>query len=313
MRALLIHNPAAGQRDHRREVAESVARLSSAGWEVEVVVSESAGELEQAVRGAVAAGVEVVIAAGGDGTLNLAVQGLANQRAILGVLPMGTTNVWAREVGIPLNARRATELLLQGVVARADLGMANTRYFLFTAGVGFDASVTRDIDPVAKRKLGMLAYVIAAGVQALKLRGVETTIIADGLISRGRALMVVASNIRLYGGVLNMAPQAFADDGLLDVWVFQGRGISEGIVRAASVLLGRHADDPGARFYRCSTLSVSVKGSLPVQLDGDYVGTTPVTLRTVPRALRVLIPPGPHRLFQHPPEGPLNPSPEAVS
>ncbi|MCL4369384.1 MAG: diacylglycerol kinase family lipid kinase [Chloroflexi bacterium] len=307
MKALLIHNPRAGQRDHRREIAESVTRLSSAGWEVEVVVSPSAGELERAVRAAVVAGVEVVIAAGGDGTLNLAIQALAHQHPALGVLPMGTTNVWAREVGIPLNVRRATEMLLTGEVARADLGMANSRYFLFVAGVGFDASVTQNMDPTAKRRLGMLAYVIAAGVEALKLRGVEATIVADGLVSRERVLMVVASNIRLYGGVLNMAPQAFADDGLLDVWAFRGRGVLEGAIHAASVLLGRHARDRGARFYRCSRLSIAAKGSLPVQLDGDYVGTTPVTLQVAPKALRVLVPPGPHPMFRQPAERALGP------
>ena len=302
MKALLIHNPRAGQRDHRKEVAAAASRLAAANWDLDVVTSDSTIELQQAVQDAVAAGVEVVIAAGGDGTLNVAIQSLANRSAILGVLPIGTTNVWAREVGIPLDARRATDLLLTSEVARADLGVANGRYFLFVAGVGFDASVTRNIDPAAKRRLGIAAYVIAAGVEALKLRGVEATIVADGLTSRERVLMVVASNIRLYGGVLNMAPQAFADDGLLDVWTFRGRGVLAGAVHTASVLLGRHGRDPGARFYRCSTLSISARRPLPVQLDGDYVGTTPVTLRVVSRALRVLVPPGPHRLFRHPTE-----------
>ncbi len=302
MKALLIHNPRSGQRDRRQDVAAAVARLSAAGWQVDMVVSDTASELQQAARAAVASGAETVIAAGGDGTLNLAIQALAHQPTVLGVLPIGTTNVWAREVGIPLDVRRATELLLSGEVARADLGMANGRYFLFVAGVGFDASVTRNIDPKTKARLGMLAYVIAAGVEALKLRGIEATIAADGLVSRERVLMVVASNTRLYGGVLTIAPQAFADDGLLDVWVFRGRGLMAATVHAANVLLGRHARDPGARFYRCSTLSISARTCLPVQLDGDYVGTTPVTLQVAPGALRVLVPPGPHRMFRQPGE-----------
>ena len=307
MRALVVYNPMAGQRDRSSEVRAAAGRLASAGWKVDLVSSTSARELEKAARDAVLAGMDMVVAAGGDGTLNLAVQSLANQRTVLGVLPVGTTNVWARELGIPSDPKRAADLLLKGEVARTDLGMANGRYFLFVAGVGFDASVTRAVGARAKRRLGMLAYVVAAGVEALKLRGVEATLSADGLLSRERVLMVVASNIRLYGGVLHMAPQAFADDGLLDVWVFRGRGILAGAVHTASVLLGRHGRDPGARFYRCSNLSISARGSLPVQLDGDYVGTTPVTVRVVPRALRVVVPPGPHPLFRHPPEGPACP------
>ncbi len=306
MRALLIHNLRSGQRDRREEIAEAARRMSSAGWRIETVASPHIRELEQAARSGVGSDVDLVVVAGGDGTLNLAIQALAHRRTALGIIPIGTTNVWAREMGIPMDVSRATDLLLTGNVVRADLGIANGRYFLFVAGVGFDASVTRDLNPMAKRKLGMLAYVIAACAEALKLRGVETTIVADGLEARHRALMVVASNIRLYGGVLNMAPQAFADDGLLDVWVFRGRGLLAGVAHAMQVLLGRHSRDPGAVFYRCSRLSIQSRSPLPVQLDGDYVGTTPVNLRVAAGALRVLIPSGHHPLLRQPVEQPLN-------
>ncbi len=302
MKALLIHNPQSGQRDRSREIAEAVARLASVGWQVETVSSASTSELERAARAAVAAGVDVVIAAGGDGTVNVAIQALAHQRAALGVLPIGTTNVWAREMGIPLDVMGATEVLLAGEVARADLGQADGRYFLFVAGIGFDASVARGIDSTAKRRLGMLAYLVAAAVEAFKLRGVDTTIIADGKVSRQRVLMVVASNIRMYGGVLTIAPEAFADDGLLDVCVFRGRGLLAAAIHAVSVLLGHHTRDPGVRFYRSATVSISARDPLPLQLDGDYAGITPITIRVVPKALRVLIPPGPHRLFREPTE-----------
>ncbi|MGE5618389.1 MAG: diacylglycerol/lipid kinase family protein [Sphingomonadaceae bacterium] len=302
MKALLIYNEQSGQRDRKGEILTAIERLSTAGWSVEMVSSPSVRELEKAARTAVAAGADAVIAAGGDGTVNAAIQSLAHQRAVLGVLPTGTTNVWAREMRIPLDVRRAAGVLLDGLVARVDLGIADGRYFLFVAGVGFDASVTRDIDIRTKRRLGMLAYVIAAIVEALRLRGVDATIVSDRWISRERLLMLVASNTRLYGGVLTIAPEAFADDGLLDVRVFPGRGVGAAIVHAVSVLLGRHSLDPGARLYRCSTLSISARPPLPVQIDGDYVGTTPVTLRVAHRALRVLVPTGPHPMFLQPPE-----------
>lgn len=298
MKALLIHNPQAGQRERSEEVAAAAARLSLAGWQVEMVTSTSTQEMEQAAHGAVAAGVDAVVVAGGDGTLNLAIQALAHQRAVLGVLPTGTTNVWAKEMGIPMDVRAATEVLLGGETARVDLGQVNGRYFLFVAGVGFDASVTRDVDLRAKRRLGRLAYVIAALAEALKLRGEEATIVTDGRVSRQRVLMVVASNIRMYGGVLTIAPEAFADDGLLDVWVFRGQGLLEAVTHALNVLLGRHSRDPGAEFSRSAEIFIDARNSLPVQLDGDYFGTTPVTLRVAPRALRVLVPPGPHPLLR---------------
>ncbi|HEX2988019.1 MAG TPA: diacylglycerol kinase family protein [Chloroflexota bacterium] len=297
MRALLIHNTRSGQRDRDGEVAAAVQRLVSAGWKLDVVSSASAAELESQARRAVDAGVDMVIAAGGDGTLNLAIQALAYRRAVLGVLPTGTTNVWAQELGIPTDIPAATQLLLSGCTARVDLGRADGRYFLFVAGIGFDASVTREISPAAKRKLGKLAYVVAAIVQAAKLRGTEATIVADGKVSRQRVLMVVASNTRLYGGVLNMAPEAFVDDGLLDFWVFRGRGLMAAAVHALTILVGRHYQDPGARYYRSASLTVISRGSLPVQLDGDYYGVTPVTISVAPEALRVVVPPGHHAIL----------------
>ncbi len=314
MRALLIHNTRSGQRDRGAEIAAAVQRLISAGWKLDAVSSDSAAELELQARRAVEAGVDMVIAAGGDGTLNLAIQAMAYRRAVLGILPTGTANVWALEMGIPTDIRAATELLLSGCTATVDLGRADGRYFLFVAGIGFDASVTREMNPGSKRKLGKLAYVIAAIVQASKLRGTEATIVADGRVSRQRVLMVVASNTRLYGGVINMAPDAFVDDGLLDFWVFRGRGLLAAAAHVVTVLLGRHYRDPGARYYRSTTLTVAAKGDLPVQLDGDYYGVTPVTISVAPGALRVVVPPGRHPILSRPLESwnprQANPSPE---
>lgn len=304
MKALLIHNPQSGQRDRTDEIAKAASRLSSAGWQIDLATSTDPAEIERLSRSAVEGGDDALVVAGGDGTLSAAVQALAHQPTALGVIPIGTTNVWAREMGIPLNVRAAAEVLLKGETAQVDLGQANRRYFLFVASAGFDASVTRGVDATAKRRLGMLAYVIAAIAEALKLRGEDVTISTDGRVSRHRVLMVVANNVRLYGGVLKMSPEAYADDGLLDVWVFRGRGIPAAMVHAANVLLGRHTRDPGTDYYRCARIVIDARRPLPVQLDGDYYGTTPVAFRVVPSALRVIIPPGPHpQLRQVQPSG----------
>lgn len=303
MKALLIHNLQAGQRDRRREVAAAASRLSSAGWQVELASTTRIEEGERLCRMAVENGVDSVVVAGGDGSLNVAIQALADpnpevQRPALGVLPCGTGNVWAREMHVPLDIPGATDVLLSGETARVDLGEANGRYFLCVASVGFDASVTRGIDQRAKRRLGMLAYVIAAAAEALRLRGEEVIISADGKASRQRVLMVLANNTRLYGGGIQMAPNALADDGLLDVRVFRGHGLAAAARHAINVLLVRQLRDPAMDFFQCSSVSLESLASLPVQLDGDYFGTTPVTFRAVPRAVRVIIPPGRHPQFR---------------
>ncbi|MGI5835078.1 MAG: diacylglycerol/lipid kinase family protein [Chloroflexota bacterium] len=306
MKALLIYNSHAGQRDRTADIKKSVSRLSAAGWQVDLAQSTHPTQIEQLARLAVEKQCDAVVVAGGDGTINAAIQALAYQPIALGVIPIGTTNVWAREMGIPLNVSAATETLLNGEIAQIDLGMANKRYFIFVASAGFDASVTRGVDVKAKRRLGILAYLISAVVEAMKLRGEDVSIYVDGRVHRQRVLMALAHNVRLYGGVLKMSPEAYADDGLLDCWVFKGRGLLAAIYHIFTVLLGLHPRDPGTDYYRSARIVIHSKRPIPVQLDGDYYGMTPVAFSAAPGALRVIIPPGPHPQLR---QGTMNPKP----
>ncbi|HEX9016221.1 MAG TPA: YegS/Rv2252/BmrU family lipid kinase [Chloroflexota bacterium] len=297
MKAILLHNLRAGQRNRGNEVVLAATRLVEAGWEVDVA-SPDPSDTDRVLRGAIEDGAEAVIVAGGDGSINLALQTIARTPVALGVIPTGTGNVWAREVGIPLDVRGATNTLLRGDVRIVDLGRANGRYFLAMAGVGFDATVTRVMKATSKRRLGMLAYVVAATVEALRLRGSETVISVGGLRLRRRILMVAVCNTRLYGAVLRMAPDAFLDDGLLDVSVFYGKGLWAKVRHPVKALFGTHGSDPDVESFGTAGLRIESKDYLPVQLDGDYFGTTPVEIDVVPAALRVIIPPGPHPQFR---------------
>lgn len=299
MRALLVHNNFAGQRERKAEIQAAASRFAAAGWQVETVMPSDPTELEQLFRSAVADGFGSLVVSGGDGTVNQAIQALARSDTALGVIPTGTGNVWAKEVGTPLDVLSAADALIAGRRARVDLGRANGRYFLTIAGVGFDARVTRVLEPKAKRRLGLAAYVMAGVAEALRLRGEDVTIALDGAQSRSRILMVSVSNSRLYGGVLKIAPDAYLDDGLLDVLVFRGRGLLETARHTGNTVLGRHRGDPEVDSHQVSRIRVEAKNPLPVQLDGDYFCTTPVLIRVVPRALRVILPPGPHPQLKH--------------
>lgn len=294
MKALLIYNPQAGQRDRLAEIKKGISKLSAAGWQIDLETATHPTQIEQLSHQAVERSCDVVVVAGGDGTLNAAIQALAHQPTTLGVIPVGTTNVWAREMGMPLNVDAAIKILLKRETVQVDLGQANQRYFIFVASAGFDASVARGVDVRTKRRLGIFAYLISAIAEALKLRGEDVTIYTNGRVSRQRVLMAVAHNVRLYGGVLKMSPEAYADDGLLDCWVFRGRGLLAAIFHIFKVLLGLHPRDPGTDYYRCARIIIDSKRPMPVQLDGDFFGMTPVTFRVVPGALRVIVPSGPH-------------------
>ena len=305
--ALLIHNPSAGPREVEDELDLVVEYLSECGWRVRRSVTGHAGQATESARQAVVDGLDVVLVAGGDGTVCEAVNGLVGSRVALGVLPSGTGNVWAKELGLPaftlLNPNRllvAAHLLTEATVRPVDVGRANEQYFLLFAGLGFDAQVARGMEPRERstKRLGLLPYLVAAATAAVEFYGVRTTVVADGKVIKGRSLFILISNAQLYGGVLRITPEAKLDDGLLDVVIFNGVGPTYTLRHLFSILGGRHLRDPSVKFLRARRVMVDCARPWPVQIDGDPIGSTPMTFQIIPRALRVLVPPtAPASLF----------------
>jgi diacylglycerol kinase (ATP) len=305
--ALLIHNPTAGPREVEDELDLVVEYLGNCGWHIRRTLTRRAGDTTELARQAVLDGVDVVLAAGGDGTLCEAVNGLVGSRTALGVLPVGTGNVWAKQLGLPAftltqpnRLLMAAHLLCDGCIKAVDVGRANDRYFLLFAGLGLDAQVARGMEPRerATKRLGLLPYLIASVVAAFEFYGVRTTVVVDGKVIKGRSLFILISNAQLYGGVLRIAPEARLDDGLLDVVIFNGVGPSYTLGHFLRVLGGRHLHDPSVKFRRARRVIVDCAKPWPVQIDGDPFGTTPMTFQVIPRALRVIVPPtAPASLF----------------
>lgn len=293
MKATVIFNPAAGQRDVRRQLGQALDHLRAQGWQVTLKETLGRGDATTYAQEAVAAGCEVVVVVGGDGTINEAVQALAHTGTALGVLPHGTGNVWAREAGIPLHSLlAAAKVLTEGQVRTVDLGLAGERYFLMWAGIGFDASVVQDIEkgrPELKRRLGPLAFIIRGAVVALSFMGTRLTYVVNGRRLRKRTIMAVISNARLYAAYLQLAPHARMDDGLLDFYIFKGRGLFSTIRHFLTIVAGRHGQDPKVEYYQVRHLAVYSRKPLPVHTDGDLAGFTPMEFRVVPRALRVIM------------------------
>jgi diacylglycerol kinase (ATP) len=304
MRAQIIHNPTAGPRDIRRAMERVRSDLERRGWAVELRMTERAGDALTFARTAAQAGCNVVIAAGGDGTVNETVNGLVGTQTALGVLPVGTGNVWAKQLGIPtytltnpLRLQEAAMGLTEGDFRQVDVGQVSgqgdKRFFLCWAGIGLDAQVTVEMEPRPRfaKRLGMLPYVIATLIVARDFPGVRTRVSLDGGVVRGRTLLVLVSNIQQYAGVFKVARQARLDDGLLDVFVFKGLGFPYALRHILGVISSRHLQDPRVVHRQASCIEVETEKVMSVQVDGDPIGTTPVTLEAVPQALRVLIPP----------------------
>jgi diacylglycerol kinase (ATP) len=297
MKAQIILNPSAGQRDRRRELKTAIAYLEDRGWQVTLRETQRPGEATTYARQAVAEGYDVVVAAGGDGTVGEVANGLAGSEVALGMFPIGTTNVWALQMGIPPfwplrqhSLLEAAKVLAEGHTRRVDLGEVNGRYFLLWAGVGLDAKVTEEVEPGAKKRLGGLAFVIAGIVVVREFAGTKVQVTIDGCEVNRRAVLVVASNAQLYAGIVRLATQARLDDGLLDILIFKGQGFPAILRHIFSVLTKRHLRDPEVEYYQARRVEISAAKPLSVHADDEPFTTTPVEIGIVPGALRVVVP-----------------------
>jgi YegS/Rv2252/BmrU family lipid kinase len=311
---LIVFNPQAGQAATVRPAIDRAAHLwNSQGWQVELQPTQCAGDGTRIAQVAVSGGFDIVVAAGGDGTVNEVMNGLVHTNTALGVLPAGTVNIWAREMGLPMDIEQSALALLQATWQQIDVGQAQTimrrgrlrdrrrpskkpkqlidRYFLLMAGVGFDAAVTAIVNPTEKKYLGAIAYVKQALQLAWKYKGRHVTIKLDGQKIRGRVLMTIVGNSQLYGGVIKFTMNALVNDGLLDVCIVKGRSMLQAPLRLWSILFKSHHRDERIEYHRATQIQFLSRKPVPIQLDGDYIGTTPIQFDVVPQSLWVLVPP----------------------
>ena len=304
---MVIYNPVAGSRDARRDLSDAVGFLRGEGWELTVRETYGQGDATTYAREAVVSGCNCVLVAAGDGTLREAVDGLTGTDVALGTLPIGHSNVWARQIRLPvwspLRQRallEASEAVLTSQVRRIDVGKAGQKHFLQWAGIGFDAQVAERMEPhlTIKRRLGTFAYVIASLTEALTLVGRRVTLTVDGNRFRDRALLIIVSNARLYGRFMRIASLARLDDGQLDVCVFKGQGTVGMFRHVGRIFMQKHLSSPQVEYHRGRRIKIQSSDPMPAHLDGDPLDRTPLGIEVIPRALNVLIPPhAPPELF----------------
>lgn len=249
-----------------------------------------AGEAREIAARFAAAGEPVVIAAGGDGTLNEVVNGLIGTQTLLGVLPAGTMNVFAREMGIPFNSlERAFQVIEQGFVQEVDLFGANGAPFVQMAGVGFDAMVIEETTWESKKMLGPLAYLVAA-VKVLGAHPPKLEILcADGRREEGVA--VLAGNGALYGGQFKVFRNAKNHDSMLDVLVYKEAGYRLVFDSLRGLACGGIDLMASTRYFQTEAFTVRADCDVPVQVDGEWLGRfSEIHFSETPHRLRVLAP-----------------------
>lgn len=289
--AVIIANPISGNFLAHHDHQSTLAFLKAQGWQVELWLTSAPGDAQALARRAVEQNIAVVIAAGGDGTINEVIQELAGSETALGVLPSGTVNVWAREVGIPLDTNRAREILVHGQMRRIDLGLVNGRYFLLMVGIGFDGKVTQAVERKPLKRLGVLGYILAALWFGPGYLGFPVTLTVDDVGPvRTRALQVFVGNTQLYAGAFKFTWLARCDDGLLDLCVVHKRGLLGRLVVLRDFALRREQRRLWVRYNTFKQARIETKDPVAIQVDGEPAGHTPATFSIAPGVLKVIVP-----------------------
>ncbi|MBA2285389.1 MAG: diacylglycerol kinase family lipid kinase [Ktedonobacteraceae bacterium] len=314
-KACLIINPRAGE--NVAKINDILAVLSAAGWKTELALKEYGGHAMTLATRAADDDYDMIIAYGGDGTLNQVVNGIMNgkgQHSIFGVLPGGTANVWASESGVPPDPIRAALSLVDSEVRKVDIGhveiegltfldattgeqngqqdkkskkaskKANRKvqapsdakhHFLLMAGLGIDAAVMGSVSKPLKYHIGPLAVGVAAAQKLPEQHPFPVEVRSKGtdgeesVLWKGEALQVVVGNTRKYGDLVEMTPDAYIDDGLLDVCVITAGNPISTMQQVTSLLLRRRPDNTTAEYFRGAHLHISVPASIDLQLDGS--------------------------------------------
>jgi YegS/Rv2252/BmrU family lipid kinase len=301
-KAMLVYNPYAGRYPSWLLSERAAKLLSQNGWEIEMKQSQQAMNIVQLAQQAADRLFDAFFIVGGDGSINLAARGLAGSQTALGVLPGGTSNVFAQELGLPglswtrIMALEESARLLSNAESRwIDMGWCGATPFLLWAGAGLDGFVVHHIEPRGRweKHFAGMSYAASAVWHAAFWRGVNMVFIVDGQQIKGHYLMGLASNVHLYaGGILQLSAQARLDDGMLDLWLFEGDTIGDTVQCAWDLFAGRLTDTGRVRRIPFEYLSIQTDVPLYLQVDGeplDFNGHN-IELRVQRQALRVLVP-----------------------
>lgn len=289
-KARLIYNPTSGREEMRRLLPSILDRLDQAGIETSCHATTGDGDATREAAESVQRGYDILIAAGGDGTLNEVVNGMAGYDDLppLGIFPLGTTNDFARAMKIPKRWEDFCDLVIENKTRPIDIGKVNGRHFINIAGGGSLTELTYEVPSRLKTMIGQLAYYMKGIEKMINLSPTELVIRAEGIGEvEGEFMMFLIANSNSVGGFERLAPDARIDDGLLDVIAVKKCNLAEFIRLVTMALRGDHFNDPRIMYFKTERMEVTSPGHVLLNLDGELGGELPGVFEILPRHLHI--------------------------
>jgi diacylglycerol kinase (ATP) len=290
-RARLIYNPTSGREEMKKKLSDILQRLEQGGIETSTHATTGEGDASRAAAEAVERGFDIIIAAGGDGTLYEIINGMAgmDNRPKLGIIPLGTTNDFARALGIPKFWEFACDLIIAQNTRSIDVGKANQRYFINIAGGGSMTELTYEVPSKLKTMIGQLAYYMKGLEKLPRLRPIKVNIQSPDFTGEEDVMLFLVANSNSVGGFEKLAPLASLDDGLLDVLMLRKCNLAEFLRVASMALRGEHIHDDHIIYFRTKELQVTTADYVQLNLDGEFGGTMPVKFSVLPSHLEIIV------------------------
>ncbi|TQR17696.1 diacylglycerol kinase [Psychrobacillus vulpis] len=291
-RARIIYNPTSGRELFKKSLPDVLESLEIAGYETSCHATKCEGDATIAAKKAVENGFDLVIAAGGDGTLNEVVAGVSEfeHKPKIGLIPMGTTNDFARAVHIPRDISKAVEIIIKGDTIPVDVGRVNDRYFINIAGGGRITELTYEVPSKLKTVLGQLAYYLK-GIEMLpSINATKVRIEYDDEVFEEEAMMFLVGLTNSVGGFEKLAPSSSINDGKFTLLILRKCNVAEFIRLASLAIRGEHLHDPLVISTKAKHIKVTSEDKVQLNLDGEYGGTIPAAFENLYRHIEVFVP-----------------------
>ncbi len=287
---ILIANPAAGS--ERRDKIDKVVKILGERSPLKIFLTGKKGDAEESARSLNVNDADIVVVAGGDGTINEVINGLLGNPAIripVGIIPLGISNVLAHELGIPAGIEESCDIIFNGITRKINLGIVNGRYFSLMVGVGFDAAVVHALNPRFKAIFGKLAYILT-GFRILPWYIPEEITVKTDTAEIIGGYHVIISNSRLYGGNFMVTPEAGVNKTGLDICLFQGRKRIDILRYVIGIVTNRHLRFKDTVYRKVGAVTITSNGNIISQLDGDAFSGVPLKIISCKDAIEFIVP-----------------------